>query len=65
MRLNEMGFGADGIERLLAHDEPKAERRTYMEAERFDNRRLRMQQRADYQCAVKTEYKVRRKLDSG
>jgi integrase len=46
-RLNEMGFPADWIERQLAHSEPNAVRRTYNQAEHFNDRAKMMQQWAD------------------
>ena len=46
-RLNEMGYPADWIERQLAHVEPNSVRRTYNQADYFNDRAKMMQQWAD------------------
>ena len=50
--LNGMGFPADWIERQLAHIEPNAVRRTYNHADHLNDRRIMMQQWADYLDAL-------------
>lgn len=52
--LNEMGYPADWIERQLAHAEPNAVRRTYNHAAHMDDRRIMMQQWANWLDGVKT-----------
>lgn len=47
LRLNEMGYPADWIERQLAHVEPNAGHRTYNHAEHLADLAKMMQQWAD------------------
>jgi integrase len=59
MRLNEMGWNADAIERQLAHAESNKVRDAYTHAAQYLDERTRMMQAwADYLDGLKTGGKV-------
>ncbi|MGZ8220032.1 MAG: tyrosine-type recombinase/integrase [Methylobacter sp.] len=56
--LHEHGFNSDMIERQLAHSEPNKVKAAYNRAQHLPERRLMMQQWADYLDSLKSEGKV-------
>ncbi|MDL2207451.1 integrase arm-type DNA-binding domain-containing protein [Desulfovibrio sp. OttesenSCG-928-M16] len=54
-RLNEMGYRPDIIETQLAHKDPDAVRMVYNRAQYMDERRVMMQEWADYLTALKEQ----------